>query len=112
MEKRTFYQVLSDLSRAPLRDHMLHGYEERQDFFNALRQLRDRWKDRIGECIEERDGFRHLRFHDTPGGKPDEAWLPDYLLLKVDMPDYLREMEEEVVDEQERELERALGFDW
>ena len=111
MEKESYFEVQSDLERVPLRDHLLHGYEEKSDFYDAVRQLRDRWQHRIGECVGERNGFRQLRFHDTPGGMPDEAWLPDYLLKEVDKPDYLCDDDEDVIDEKEQELEDELGFD-
>ena len=110
MENETFYEVLSSLDGVPLRDHLQHGYEEKSDFYDAVRQLRDRWQHRIGECVGERNGFRQLRFHDTPGGMPDEAWLPDYMLKEVEKPEYLCD-DAETVDEQEQELEDALGFD-
>lgn len=104
----TFFTVGSDPMSAPLRDHLLHGYEERRDFYMAVRRLVDRWKGRTGECIGERSGCLLLRFHDTPGGKPDEQWLPRYLLspapdVKLEEPDGPSPLEEE--------LARAFGFD-
>jgi len=110
MKESEFYQVISDLSRVPLRDHMMHGFEERQDFFNSVRQLRDRWKDRIGECINRRNGFVLLRFHDTPGGMADEAWLPDYLVLPVSKPAYLETREPTPQEQTEAEIDKAFGF--
>ena len=109
--ERTFYAVTDDLNRAPLRDYMMHGYETRSKFETALRELAQRWHGRVGECVDERNGFLRLRFHDTPGGLPDEAWLPRYLLLPTAMPDYLAERENSVHDETEEELDRIFGFD-
>lgn len=107
--ERTFYVVTDDLSRAPLRDHMFNGYESRRGFEKALRELARRWHGRVGESVGERNGFLRLRFHDTPGGLPDEAWIPRYLLLKADMPGHLVETVER--DETEEELDRIFGFD-
>lgn len=101
---------MHDLSRAPLRDHLMHGYETRREFEEALRGLVRRWEGRIGESIAERNEFHRLRFHDTPGGLPDEAWLPRYLLLPAAMPDYLVERENHVRDELEEELDRIFAY--
>ena len=109
-DERKFYQVITDLYHLRLPDHHQYGYETERDFLHALYQLRDYWKERIGECIEERYTFRLLRFHDTPGGKPDEAWLPDCLLAQVDTPDYMMESDSSD-DEIEAELDRIFGFD-
>lgn len=103
-----FFLVNSDIEQAPLRDYLQHGYETKQDFRCALRQLVDRWRGRVGERIDERHGFFLLRFHDTPGGKPDEAWLPRYLLQSVAPPD---NGNMEGMDEQEQELDKVFGFD-
>ena len=109
MTDKTFYQVLSTLDRAPLRDYLLHGYETRRDFEQALRRLVSRWQGRTGERIDERHGFLLLRFHDTPGGKPDEEWLPLYLLEPVAMPEYM--MAQDSSEEDAGELDRIYGFD-
>lgn len=103
-----YYTVASDILRAPLQDYLMHGYETRLDFRAAVRRLIDLWKGRTGECIDERNGFRLLRFHDTPGGMPDEEWLPGYLLDPSEVPEY---MVPEPVDEIERELDEAFGFE-
>lgn len=102
-----FYLVLSDLRTAPLSKHLMHGYETRQDFQQALNRLLNRWKGRIGECINERHGFLLLRFHDTPGGKPDEAWLPEYLLQLTDPPKYISNKDSDSSDQQLNDL---FGF--
>lgn len=80
-QDRSFYQVKSSTDDAPLRDYLLHGYESRQEFYLAVRKIVLRWRGRIGERIDEKHGFFLLRFHDTPGGKPDEEWIPKYLLI-------------------------------
>lgn len=103
----TFFIVTSDPMSAPLRDHLQHGYEERRDFYLAVRKIVDRWKDRTGECVAERNGCLLLRFHDTPGGLPDEQWIPRYLLRPVETrhtedPDGPSPMDDE--------LSRAFGF--
>lgn len=85
-KNKHYYLVLSNIDRAPLRDYLLHGYETRRNFEQALYRLVSQWRGRTGECIDERHGFRLLRFHDTPGGKPDEEWLPVYLLQPVPPP--------------------------
>lgn len=109
--ERTFYEVENDLHRAPLAEYIANGFEEKYMFEEALHRLLQRWHDRIGEQVDERHGFVRLRFHDTPGGCPDEAWLPLYLVHPVDMPDYLKEPEHDERDEIERELDRIFGFD-
>jgi hypothetical protein len=103
-----FFTVTAEVSRNILRDHLLHGYETQREFENALRELIRRWRGRVGERIDERHDFFLLRFHDTPGGKPDEEWMPRYLLQNVAMPEYLKESE--APDEMEEELNRAFGF--
>ena len=108
-EKRTFFRVAADPERAPLRDHLLHGYEERHDFYVAVRKLTERWHDRIGERIGERHGHYLLRFHDTHGSVPDEAWLPTYLLDPAEIPEYLIKMDSS--DGTEAELSKVFGFD-
>lgn len=95
------------LDKAPLSEHLWHGFEEKADFRLALRQLADRWKGRVGEAVEERNGFLRLRFHDTPSAIPDEDWLPLYLLEPTAMPDYLCWSDTDPV---ERDLDDAFGF--
>jgi len=105
-----YFQVNRNLEGAPLRDYLLHGYESLRDFERALELLVCRWCLRIGEGVEERYGFVLLRFHDTPGGKPDEAWIPRYLLHPVDTPAYMT-AQDDSVDESEEELNSVFGFD-
>lgn len=106
---KQFFVVLPDIGRAPVRDHLLHGYETRRDFEDALWRLVNLWKGRVGECVEERHGFLRLRFHDTPGGKPDEEWLPMYLLDPAEMPEYMKSGGEP--SDEEKALDEAFGFD-
>lgn len=105
-----FYKVTADYDRAPVKEFREHGYETKWDFYLALREIGERWRDRVGECVDERNGFRRLRFHDTPGGRPDEAWIPDYLMDATEMPDWIREAIKPV-DPIEKALDEAFGFD-
>lgn len=109
-EEHVFYTVNFEIRKAPFADYMMHGYESKWKFYKALSKLADKWQGRTGECVGERHGFLRLRFHDTPGGTPDEEWIPDYMLEPAEMPDYVREMYEER-DEVEEELDRVFGFD-
>lgn len=79
------FLVTDETDRVPLADFMMHGYESRQDFRESVELLAKRWKGRVGECVGERHGFLLLRFHDTPGGTPDEEWIPKYLLRPADV---------------------------
>ena len=81
----------------------------RREYLDAVCRLVRLWHDRLGECIEERNGFKRLCFHDTPGGKPDEAWLPVYLLTETEAPEYM--CEHISADEIEEEINDAFGFD-
>lgn len=117
------YRVITDLSRAPLRDYLFYGFESEREFRNAMLELLDLWGGRCGEAVSERSWMgsegevidqRHralrLRFHDTLGGCPDEAWLPLYLLDAADVTDgcrYHDPTSEELVN---REIDEALGF--
>ena len=103
----TYFLVTSDPMSAPLRDHLLHGYEERRDFYLAVRKIVDSWKNRTGECVDERNGCLLLRFHDTPGGLPDEQWIPRYLLSPVTEQQTVKP---DGLSLQEDELSRAFGF--
>ena len=107
-EEGKFYRVAANIKGAPVRDHLFHGFEERQDFERALRRLVRRWHDRIGEAVSEHNGFLLLRFHDTHGGLPDEAWIPLFLLSEVPRPANL--YPSFLQDEAEEELDRAFGF--
>lgn len=113
MAENSFCRVNNNLDNAPLQDHLLHGYEYRQDFQLALQQLIDRWHDRIGEQIDERSGFIRLRFYDTPGGLPDEAWLPTYLLTPIAQAPRGQNAQSPrgPNDSLENEINLAFGFD-
>ena len=102
-----FWLVTGSIDKAPLNDYLWHGYEEKADFRRALRRLADLWRGRVGECVAERNGFLRLRFHDTPGGLPDEEWIPRWLLEPSEMPDYLNVPEPDPI---ERELDEAFGY--
>ena len=104
----SYYRVLPDLRNAPVNQYLMHGFETKHDYLSALKKLVERWKDRVGEVVGERNDFLLLRFHDTPGGKPDEAWLPIYLLEKSEPPAYLHS---EKPDPTDRKLNDAFGFD-
>jgi hypothetical protein len=110
-DSRQFYQVIHDHYNLRTSDHLEHGYEEESEYRKALRLLVGRWRDRIGEAIDERHEFLLLRFHDTPGGVPDEAWLPRLVLKSVPVPDYMCEEESSSSDSINEELDKAFGFD-
>ena len=102
-----YFRVARTLEGLPLDDYLYHGYEEREDFAIALQRLLDRWAGRIGRQTGERNKFLLLSFPDTPGGKPDEAWLPLYMLTPCDEPSFVRARRK---DPYEQELDEAFGF--
>lgn len=102
-----FYRVITDMYHFRCPDPQEHGFESERAFRHALHRLIDRWCNRVGECIGKKYDHLLLRFHDTPGSKPDEALLPEYLLEVVE--DY--DVETEEYDETEAELDKAFGFD-
>lgn len=116
-----FYHVGKDMNRVPLGDYMDHGYESRKEFREAIEELIDRWGGRDGECIEERayhgkEGEAiderhiqlHLRFPDTPGARPDQAWLPRYLLTPIPTPEQFKWREKTEKELAEEELHKAI----
>ena len=103
-----FFRVATSLDGMPLADHLRHGYENREDFRDALRRLLNRWAGRVGERADERNRFLLLRFPDTPGGVPDEAWLPLYMLTPCDPPPIATIPPP---DPDEQELDEAFGFE-
>lgn len=109
MEER-FFNVIApaEVYHMRLPDSLEYGYEDKNDFERAIRRLSLRWQNRIGECIDERHGFKKLRFHDTPGGKPDEEWLPDFILVETSKPEWMIKPER---DEKEEEVDRVFSFD-
>ena len=105
----SYYTITTTMRNVPLREHLQHGFEFEDDFRRAIRELMERWRGRIGECVGEKNGFLVLRFHDTPGGIPDKARLPRYILEPCDAPPYARYKEPE--DEMQREIDEAFGFE-
>ncbi len=110
-EDRQFFRVAHSHYGLRTSDHLEHGYEEQGDYRRALRMLVERWHDRIGEAVDARHEFRLLRFHDTPGGVPDEAWLPLLMLEPVPPPGYMARQEHDSSDDVSDELDEAFGFD-
>lgn len=104
-----YYRVILNLYDITLPDSLEYGYEYDSDFRRALWRIIDCWKNRIGERIDERNGFFLLRFPDTPGGKLDEAWIPKCLLVSVDTPPMLPEVPEPP-DEITVELDNVFDF--
>ena len=103
-----YFRVCTSLDGLPIDDYLHNGYENRADFRDALRRLLDRWGGRIGQRKDEHNKFLLLSFPDTPGGKPDEAWLPLYMLTPCAPSPYAATKER---DPLERELDEAFGFD-
>ena len=110
MSEHRFYRVTTDFYHLRVPDPHLHGYETEREFRRALQRLAGHWKGRVGERIGERNGFWLLRFHDTPGGRPDEAWLPTFLLLEVKEPPHVNATAP-AADESNSELDGVFGFD-
>lgn len=107
-----FFRVAADLYGAPLGEYLQNGYETKADFAAALRRLVGRWGGRVGESVGRRHDHLLLRFHDTPGSRPDEAWLPLYLLAPAtDEQAAASRPEPEARDEITESLDRAFGFD-
>ena len=105
-----FFRVAASMDGLPVDDYLQSGYEYREDFIAGLKKLLDYWAGRTGERIDDRNKFLLLRFHDTPGGLPDEAWLPLYMLTPCDAPDCVTRPAEDRPSK-ERELDEAFGFD-
>ena len=108
--KGRYYKVINNLYDIKLPDPLEYGYEFKSDFSRALWKLIDMWKGRIGECVDERNSFYLLRFHDTPGGKPDESWVPNCLLIEEPTPKYVAPPETEACDEFAEEMNNIIGF--
>jgi hypothetical protein len=103
-----YFRVADSLDGLPVNDYLNHGYENREDFCNALRRLLDRWAGRIGQRKDEHNKFLLLSFPDTPGGVPDEAWLPLYMLTPCPPSPYAIKNKRDPIEE---ELDKAFGFD-
>lgn len=100
-----FFRVADSLRTVKLRDHLQHGYETVDEFRSALMKLVDWWGGRVGEYVDHRHEHLLLAFHDTPGGLPDKAWIPLYLLSPCARPDY---MDIEEISDTEKELNRIF----
>ena len=103
-----YFQIAKTIDGLPLDNYLYHGYETRGDFTAALRRLLERWGGRIGRYAGGRNGFLLLRFPDTPGGVPDEAWMPIYMLTPCAVPPFAATTKP---DPDEEELDRAFRFD-
>ena len=101
-----YYRVATNLKGVPLQDHLKHGFELKEEFVELLQRLLNRWKGRTGECVGMKNGLLRLRFPDTPGGRPDEAWVPPYLLTETDDPCI-----QQPVRRKKKEVDEAFGFD-
>lgn len=102
------FGIVSDLYHLRFPDPREYGYEDDGDFRHAMWRLADYWRGRTGECVDERYGLLLLRFHDTPGGRPDEAWLPRFLLYETD-PSVC--VPPSCTTDGDVELDEAYGFD-
>ncbi len=107
-ELDTYYRVASDVWCVPVREHLEHGFETKHAFRKAAQNLIDRWHDREGKAVGQKNNFLLLHFCDSVGGLHEEAWLPDYLLTQIPKPEYLNVPER---DETEEEIDKAFGFD-
>lgn len=108
MDDTAFYRVRTKWAGSTA-DYLHRGFDTEKRYQQALQNLCRRYGGRVGEQTDERNGFIHLRFHDTPDGCPDEAWLPRFLLQLTVRPDYLREARDR--DSMEAELDKIFGFD-
>ena len=111
MKERKFFRVIPHTWYLKLPDPQMNGYENETLFRQAVDKLVNLWGKRTGEAISERNGFYYIRFHDTPGGRFDEAWLPKYILEPVPAPEYVATIEENVVDDVTQQMNEAYGFD-
>lgn len=105
-----FFRVSARASAGILDDHLHHGYEDRSVFAAAIARLTERWGGRVGQSVGERNRFLLLRFHDTPGGLPDEAWLPLFLLTPCPAPPYAPGRDPAPSESIRDELDEAFGF--
>lgn len=109
-ERRYFYRVITsdDLWDLRLPDPLEYGYEDKRTFKQAIQRLTERWQRRVGEGVGARHKFILLRFCDSVGGMREEAWMPNFLLKPIPMPDHLRPQER---NELEEEINETLGFE-
>lgn len=103
-----FFRVATGLDDLSLADYVEHGYESLYDYRTALLRILDKWGGRTGEIADSRHDHLQLKFLDTPGGRPDRAWLPRFLLTPTEKPDYVETDER---SSGEKELDRIFGFD-
>ena len=106
-----FFRVATMAGPDIIDSHLHHGYEYSDVFAAAVARLIDYWGGRTGENVGERNKFLLLRFHDTPGGVPDEAWLPIFLLTPTAKPDYIQDSDPSSSEAIRDELDAAFGFD-
>lgn len=104
MDHKIYYRVLSAWRKTS--DHLARGYEFERDYKKALRQMCERFGGRVGEKLDARSDFLLLRFNDTPDERPEEAWLPKFLLQKTAVaPSFSKTSNEEAL------LDRIFSFD-
>lgn len=106
-----YYVVESDSGYWPTEDHLEQGYENEVDYRCALLRTYRKWRGRIGRCIDRRNGFVKIQFVDTPGGKQDVVWLPDFLLHETTDEEVEGYDVSDPENPLEQELDRAFGFD-
>lgn len=98
-----FFRVCGDIRRVPLDDYYKYGCLSRREFYESTCCVIYKWGNREGECVEkclyhgenfdtfdDRLTLLRLRFHDTPGCLPDEAWIPQYLADPIPIPEYAK----------------------
>ena len=105
------YRVESDPRTWVTSDHLWQGYEKEWDYYAALKKQYDMWRGRVGVCIGKKAGMVRLRFYDTPGGKPDEAWLSAFMLKPVPATERSLADAPEERGQTDRVLDEAFGFD-
>lgn len=96
-----FYRVSPN---PELPSHHDYGYEDKYEFFKAVRQLANKYGGRVGECIGTRHAFLLLSFaaHD---GRPAKAWLPVFM-CELAAPPASND------DEEQDPLDGLLGEGW
>lgn len=103
-ERFTHFRVLKVPRQLP--DPHAYGYEKEDSFRDGLARLCDLYCDRVGQVLEYRHVFVHLRFADTIDGQPVDEWFPRFLLHAAPPPppDIRRKRELS-------EIDKAYGFD-
>jgi len=95
-----FYRITSHPNIPP---HHEYGYEDKYEFFKAIRKLAEKYGNRIGECIDTRHAFLMLNFADMPG-RPAKAWLPAFMCEPAPPPT--------TQDEDNDPLDGVFGEGW